>query len=121
MKKIYLFLAGVAMLTLGSCSSTIWTASTAEVENCVYTSSVADLNVGAKATYTYNTTSKDRKAGGKNCLRAAVANMLKANGNADVLVAPEFKYDNKMEKIEVSGYPATYKNFRSAPVVCPSK
>lgn len=116
MKKFYLGLAAVAMLSLGACKSTIWTASTAQVENCVYTSSVADLNVGQKATFTYNTTAKDRKGGGKNCLRAAVSSMLQANGNADVLVAPEFKYDNDMKSIQVSGYPATYKNFRSAPV-----
>lgn len=109
---------GVAMLSLGSCKATHWTATTASVENCVYTSSVADLKVGPKASFTYNTTSKDRKGGGKNCLRAAVASMLKANNNADVLVAPEFKYDNDMKTIEVCGYPATYTNFRSAPAPC---
>lgn len=118
MKKFYLFLMGVAMLSLGSCKATHWTATTASVENCVYTSSVADLKVGPKASFTYNTTSKDRKGGGKNCLRAAVASMLKANNNADVLVAPEFKYDNDMKTIEVCGYPATYTNFRSAPAPC---
>lgn len=123
MKKLYFILAVAAAMTLGSCTSTIWTATTANVENCVYTSSVADLNVGPKATFTYTTTDKDRKGGGKNCLRAAVASLLKANNNADVLVAPEFKYDSDMKKIEVCGYPATYKNFRNAPApvpVCPS-
>lgn len=117
MKKIYLFLMGAAMLTLGSCTATHWTATTADVDNCVYTSTVADLNVGAKASFTYKTTAKDRKGGGKNCLKAAVASMLKAN-NADVLVAPEFKYNNDLKTIEVTGYPATYKNFRpsTAPV-----
>ena len=106
---------GVAMLSLGSCTATHWTATSADVDNCVYTSTVADLNVGPKASFTYNTTAKDRKGGAKNCLRAAVANMLKANNNADVLVAPEFKYNNNLKRIEVTGYPATYSNFRPTP------
>ena len=117
MKKFHLFMAAAAVLTLGSCTTTYWTATTANVDNTVFTSSVADLNVGQKASFTYTTTASDRKGGKKNCLNAAVASMLKANNNADVLVAPEFKYDHSMNKIEVSGYPATYKNFRSAPAV----
>lgn len=118
MKKFYLFLMGAALFTLGSCTSTHWTATTADIDNCIYTASVADLKVGSKASFTYNTTAKDRKGGGKNCLRAAVASMLKANNNADVLVAPEFKYDSNMKTVEVTGYPATYTNFRpsQAPV-----
>lgn len=117
MKKLFLCLAAVGMLSLASCTSTIWTATTSHVDNCVYTSSVADLNVGSKATYTYQTTIKERKGGLKNCLNAAVASMLKANNNADVLVAPEYKYDSEVKVIQVSGYPATYTNFRSAPAV----
>ena len=42
-----------------------------------------------------------------------IANAAKAN-NADVIVAPEYKYDSKLNYIEVTGRPAKYKNFRSA-------
>lgn len=118
MKKFYLGLAVVVSLVLSSCVTTTWTATTAKVDNSVCTVSVADLNVGQKVTYIYRTNSSDRRGGVKNCLRAAVSSMLRDNNRADVLVAPEYKYDNSLHTIEVTGYPATYKNFRSTtPVV----
>ena len=50
----------------------------------------------------------------ENCKNAAISAMLKEYGNADVIVAPEFKYTSKFTTIEVTGRPAKYKNFRGA-------
>ena len=50
----------------------------------------------------------------------AVKELLMKSGNADVLVAPEFTFvkrrglfGSKFKSVEVSGYPAKYKNFRN--------
>ena len=52
-----------------------------------------------------------------NVINTAVREALLANGNADVLVALEtqVKYDaaGEIESVTVTGYPATYTNFRS--------
>ncbi|MCH5239671.1 MAG: hypothetical protein J1F38_05565 [Muribaculaceae bacterium] len=117
MKKLAFLCAGVVMLAMTSCKSNLWTATQVPVSNTVATCTVADLNVGNRVSYTYRPTSADRKGGLKNCKNAAIAALLKENGNADVLVAPEFNYDNTLTYITVSGRPATYKNFRSCPPV----
>lgn len=114
MKKIVLAVAP-CLLLLASCGSVQRTTSTTvPVNNVMQTATIADLEVGARVTYTYNTSDKERVAGADNCKEAAVAALLKANGNADVLVAPEYSYKGDMKVIEVSGRPAKYKNFRSA-------
>ena len=53
-----------------------------------------------------------------NAKECAIYDALKKYGNADVLVAPQFdvELDNGVKKVVVSGYPAKYKNFKSAQV-----
>lgn len=113
MKKIAFALAAVCMLGLASCKTNYWTATEVPVSNVISTTSVANLEVGEKVTYRYQISSLVRKGGLKNCKAAAIAAMLKANGNADVIVAPEYNYNNTLDYIEVTGRPAKYTNFKS--------
>lgn len=115
MKKFFLIVAVAGAALVSSCGFTKGISHTAtsvgvatEVKSC----NVADLDVGERATYKYITTSEDRVLGLSNCKAAAIAAMLKNNGNADVIVAPEYKYDAELNYIEVTGRPASYKNFR---------
>lgn len=112
MKKL-LFLAAAAALTLSSCSSISHTATTLDVANDLTSNSTAELNVApTKITYTFNPGSEYKRAGDKAVIRAAVAKALEANGNADVLVAPQYeiKRGRSIKYVTVKGYPATYKN-----------
>lgn len=114
MKKISFALAAFCILGLASCSTTNYTATQVTPTNVAFTNTIANLEVGQRVTFRYNVTSDVRKGGLKNCKAAAIAEMLKANGNADLIVAPEFKYDNPITYIEVTGRPACYTNFRNA-------
>lgn len=112
MKKL-LFVAAAAALTLSSCSSISHTATTAAVDTDLTSKSTAELNVASqKITYTFTPTSAYKRAGDKAVIRAAVAKALEANGNADVLVAPQYeiKRGRGIKYVTVKGYPATYKN-----------
>lgn len=118
MKKQVLFAAAAAVLMLSSCSTITHTASTEAVDTEVFNRSNADLNVSTqKISFTYNPDAAHRRAGKKAVLRAAVAKALEANGNADVLVAPQYEvketrglFTTKIKYVTVKGYPATYKN-----------
>lgn len=117
MKKVVLMAAVVCALSLSSCGvikTNHYSATQVPVATGVASANVADLEVGERVTYRYTTTSEDRKAGVDNCKRAAVWNLLKLNGNADVIVSPEFHYDSNYNYVEVTGRPAKYKNFRGA-------
>lgn len=117
MKKSILFVAAICALALSSCGSVSnhYSATKIPVGNTVSTNTVADLQVGAqRVSFTFNPTSQDRVSGRDNCINAAVQAFLKANGNADVIVAPEYKCKADNSEITVSGYPAFYRNFRSA-------
>lgn len=121
MKKQVLFAAAAAVLMLSSCSTITHTASTEAVDTEVFNRSNADLNVSTqKITFTYNPDAAHRRAGKKAVLRAAVAKALEANGNADVLVAPQYEvketrglFTTKIKYVTVKGYPATYKNIHA--------
>lgn len=69
-----------------------------------------------KISYTYIPTAQDKKTGLNNVVNNAVTDALKQNGNADVLVHMTYdatlKKRGKVKKVVVSGYPATYKNFK---------
>lgn len=117
MKKSIFMAAVACTLLLTSCGSiqTSFTSATKiPVATAISSENVADLEVGPRASLRYATTAEDRRAGVNNCKNAAVAALLKANGNADVLVSPEYSYDSACNYVEVSGRPAKYKNFRSA-------
>lgn len=117
MKKSF-FIAAIAALALSSCSTITHTASTEAVDTEVYNRSNADLKVSPKKiTYTFTPNNTYRRAGEKAVLRAAVAKALETNGDADVLVAPQFEvkktrglFTTKVKYVTVKGYPATYTN-----------
>lgn len=118
MKKQILFAAAAAVLMLSSCSTITHTASTEAVDTEVFNRSNADLNVSSqKITFTYKPDGAHLRGGKKAVLRAAVAKALEANGDADVLVAPQYEvketrglFSTKIKYVTVKGYPATYKN-----------
>lgn len=120
MKKLILIVAIAGSALLSSCityePTATCTATAVEVSSNITTNTIADLEVGNRVIFTYKTTSQDRSGYNAvaNCKVAAVNAMLKTYNNADVIVAPEFKFDSNLKEIEVSGRPATYKNFRNA-------
>ncbi len=114
MKKT-VFVAIVATLALTSCSSMHYTATTENVDTELYNRSSADLKVSdQRVTFTYTPTKADRRGGDKSVKAAAVAALLAAHGNADVLVAPEYVIkrgsQRKIKSVTVSGHPASYVN-----------
>lgn len=123
MKKIF-FIAASA-LALVSCGSMARTVTTATYNKCAtqvaVTNTLADLNVSeTKISYYYATTSTVRAAGFDNALNTAISEaLINEGGNADVLVGLQYqaKYNSKgeVQSIFVSGYPATYVNFRVVP------
>lgn len=127
MKKAILSIAAVAaIMGMSSCSSILHTSTTVPVETAITSASTADLIVSdKKITYTFRPSSAYRRAGEKAVIKSAVAEALKANGDADVLVG--FQYEikkktnlfghTKIKYITVEGYPATYKNI--TPVTLP--
>lgn len=122
MKKLILAV-GVAAFALTSCTSVQKTATAVDVANALNSYNEVDLDVqGSRITYTFRTTKVERRGGRANCVNTAVREALKANGNADVLVAPEYDLrfrkglfsGKKLQEVTVYGYPAKYKNFRKA-------
>lgn len=121
MKKF--FLLAFAAASLASCSITQNSASVAEVNNKILAGAVADLDVAPqRITYTYKTKSSVRKAGYNNCVRTAIREALKENGDADILVQEEITtvtsiglFGPKVKKVIVTGYPAKYTNIKTIP------
>lgn len=121
MKKSILLLSAVAVLS--GCAVRVFNSSTSSNfinQPSISTSVIADLDVSPKKiTYVYFPTKAVQKTVYKNVISTAVREALKANGNADVLVSPEYqvKYEGlskrKVSMVEVSGYPANYVNFRT--------
>lgn len=118
MKKIAL-IATVAVLALSSCSTVSHTARTEDVNTAILNRTSADLKVSdQKITYTFTPNDSHQRAGMKSMKAAAIQKALEANGNADVLVAPQFEikktrsvFTTKVKYITVSGHPATYVKF----------
>lgn len=119
MKKL-LFAASFVALVMSSCTTVEKTASAIDVNNNINSVTAVDLDVSnTRISYVYRTTKKVRKGGSKNVYATAVSAALKANDNANVLVAPEYEtvikkglFGSKIKTVTVSGYPAKYKNFR---------
>ncbi|WP_277120960.1 hypothetical protein [Bacteroides ndongoniae] len=120
MKKLLSLMLLTALLS--SCSMfKSSTASTMEVNSALFSATSAELQVSnEKISYTYYPKKADRKAGFKHILNNATSAALKENGNADVLVERQYEViakkrlirKNKIKSITVTGYPATYKNFK---------
>lgn len=119
MRKM-IFAASIAMMAMASRTTVKKTATTVDVNNAMNSSSTVDLEVSERrVSYTYYAEKNVRRGGLGNVYAAAVKEALKANGNADVLVAPEFEtrikkgvFGKKVKTVIVTGYPATYRNFR---------
>lgn len=122
MKKFIII--AMAALAMASCTTTTKTARTESVPYSMYNATVADLEVAkARITYTLQPSKEVRKGGVSNCKQAAIMEALNANGNADLLLEPQFVVNhkkgpfgifiNKVTSVTVSGRPAFYKNFRS--------
>ena len=118
-KKFFIFISVAAMRGMASCTTTLNTARTKDFSSAAITATFADLVVSPqKITYTYRPTDDVNRGGEANVINTAVRKALEANGGGDVLM--EMQYTMKksgkknVKEITVSGYPATYKNFRSA-------
>lgn len=128
MKKIILSMAAVAAIVgMSSCSSIRHTSTTVPVETSVTSASSADLIVSEKKiSYTFRPSAAYRRTGEKAVIKTAVAEALKANGEADVLVG--FQYEikkktnlfgrTKIKYVTVEGYPASYKNITPMALPC---
>lgn len=115
MKKAIIF--AVAVICMTSCSTIRKTSTTMDVATSLNSKNNADLIVSSqKVTLeNYIPSKKEKRGGKKNVLNCAVAELLKRNGNADVLVSPQFETVERgtnVKRVTVSGYPATYKNFK---------
>lgn len=119
MKK-FLFVAATAFMMM-SCSITKQTAThrNIDVSSPFTTPVVADLEVSdSKIRYEYEPSNAIRRGGKDNVLNTAIARALYQNGNADVLVGLEsqikYRSGSKITGVIITGYPAKYKNFRTA-------
>lgn len=79
---------------------------------------VADLEVGEKISYTYRPeTSMRKRLSKQELIDNAVAEALRENGNADVLLQPQFVFyyveAQKYRRVTVTGFPAKYVDFRT--------
>lgn len=123
MKKI--LIVAIAALSFASCSKPVITetARTESVPYVMYNATVADLEAAkARITYTLKPSPEMVRGGLENCKQAAIQEALTANGNADLLLEPQFVvnqtkgflgFGKKVHSVTVSGRPAFYKNFRS--------
>lgn len=120
MKKLFIF--GIVLATaLASCTTVTKTASTIDINSSLNSKSEADLVISSqKVSYVHRTSSKERRGGRNNVINSAVKATLQANGGADVLVAPEYEivkksglFGSKIKSVTVTGYPASYKNFKN--------
>lgn len=118
MKKVVLAVAVVAAMMATSCSSIHKTATVENVNTEIISLNTADLEVSnKKVTFFYKPSGAEKRGGNKNVIECAVAEALKANGNADVMVAPQYiikKRKGKVKEVTVTGYPAHYTNFHKA-------
>ena len=120
MKKLLLFLAVAAMATSCASSAKLISSATHSKAKVIQpvTALYADLTVSPTKISYFLIPSRTVILGGyDNVINTAVREALIANGNADVLVALEtqVKYTpaGEIESVTVTGYPATYTNFRS--------
>lgn len=110
------------MLVASSCKVHMATSTSMPIDASIYSRSTADLVVSQeKASLKYVPTKQERKQGLNRIKQNAVADMLEKNGNADVLVHPQYTVEikkyllrSKILSVKVSGYPAFFKNVKPA-------
>lgn len=118
-----LFFALSVVLFFVSCTTITKTATTEKLPAAFFNATVADMDVAPERIYYTMTPSKalQRGVGLNNVKQAAVNEALQKNGNADVLVEPEFVIvqrkrflaPRRVMQITVSGRPAKYTGFHS--------
>ena len=118
-KKFFFFISVMAMLGMTSCTTTLNSSKTKDFGSSAITATFADLVVSPhKITYTDKPTDDVRRGGEVNVINTAIRKALEMNGGGDVLVELQttVKKSGKrnVKEVTVSGYPATYKNFRCA-------
>ena len=122
MKNSLAFVSLAASLLLSSCVTTTKTARTAATSSSVNNVTVADLRVtDHRITYTMTPSKEIQRGGLANVKQAAIQEALTQNGNADLMVEPEFvlhikkkfPFGTEVSSITVSGRPAYYENFRT--------
>lgn len=120
MKKV--ILAALVVVLTASCSSLKKTATAVDVNNSMNSYNVADLQVSPnKVTYEFRPSKKERRGGKNNVISCAYAATLKSNGDADVLVQPEYTMrvrhglfgGKKIKEVTVTGYPAKFTGFKN--------
>ena len=118
MKQILLGL--LLIISVSSCSLLrTSTSTTMNVDSSLTSTTTADLQVSdVKISYTYYPKKQERKAGLNHVISNAAA-ALKENGNADILVERQYEavfklrmFGKKIKSVTITGYPATYKNFK---------
>lgn len=118
-KKFVIFISVMAMLGMASCTTTLNSSKTKDFGSSAITATFADLEVSPrKITYTYRPSDDVRRGGVENVINTAIRMALEANGGGDVLVELQTTVKKtgrrNVSEVTVSGYPATYKNFRCA-------
>lgn len=111
---------GLITLCMTSCTTISKTATSIDVNSSLGSATNTDLEVqNTRITYTYRPKKSVRRAGMRNVKATAISEALKANGNGDVLVEPQFEtrtrtglLGKKIKSVTVTGYPAVFKNFR---------
>lgn len=120
MKK-FIFALMVTAVAATSCTTAYKTSTTYDIKPQITASVLSDLEVSnQKVQYTYTPRQNEVKAGLQHCIDNAIAEALAINGG-DVLVETQKAVVvrgnglfGKVKSITVTGYPATYKNFRPA-------
>lgn len=120
MKRLLLFFVVAVMATSCASSARLMYSATHSKAKAVQPVAAlyADLDVSPTKISYFLIPGKTVLMGGyDNVINTAVREALLVNGNADVLVAMEtqVKYNSigEIESVTVTGYPATYTNFRS--------
>ena len=123
MKRVnsFLGLGLLSVLLLSSCVTTVKTARTAATSSDIKSVTVADLKVtDHRISYTMTPSKELQRAGLANVKQAALQEALTKNGNADVMLEPEYVVSMKnkfilgkeVTSVTVTGRPAYYENFR---------
>ena len=119
LKKFFILISVIAMLGMASCTTTLNSSKTKDFGSSAITATFADLVVSPqKITYTYRPSDDVKRGGEVNVINTAIRMALESHGGGDVLVELQTTVKKTGKKnvseVTVSGYPATYRNFRSA-------
>ena len=119
LKKFFVIASMIAVLGMASCTTTLSTSKTKDFGSSAITATFADLVVSPqKITYTYKPTDDVRRGGEVNVVNTVIRKALEVNGGGDVIVELQTTIKKSgrrnISEVTVSGYSATYRNFRCA-------